>query len=366
MIVRLLRKVKKVLMVTTITMTLLFSANSGHAIFGVVTIDGILSVPWATALDTTTGSLPDISGSLGSAEGTAASTEGTLVEWEGKQTAYNTRQKVLKGIKWSMTGLVTIASSFYFGMLGEAIKQNVKGNTGHNMGQKFTQDQSSKSHKAVYGSTSTFANMMKAYKQPNKVCSGQGDNKQCYNATNAGTMSNHLKFKSEKHENAAKQYAQYASGGAIGTPEPSKKMNNNPNPSTIKYHAYYKNQAAMGSHATNQMAQAIGNRQVTKSGGKTHSKLSIYDKSRRQQPQKNNTPSSMPTIFSVLFGQLSNAMKIPQTAHSIVNGVEDASHGVSTVVSQASSMVHHAFGKQMWENAMNEVSGEVNKKLPWG
>lgn len=364
MVSRSLNRFKKQVMTLALSLTLILGANFSHA-FGPVDITLVTDPDWIAALDSTSSELPEIAGSMGSIEGTTSSTETTLGEWETKQVEYNTWKKSMKKYKWTLLGLTTIATGYFGALMYEIVKTVQQGNTGHNMGKHNTSKQSPKSHKGVYGSKSTFANMMEAYKQPNKVCSGQGDNKECYNATNAGTMSNHLKFKSDKHEKAAKQYANYAAGGAIGTPKPNKNWNKNPNPSTIRYHAYYKNQAAMGSHSTNQMAQAIGGRQVTNSEGKTVSKYSIYDKSRRQQPQTKNSPSSIPAIFQVLFGQLLNVMKIPQTAHSIVKGVEDASQGVSTVVSQISSMVHHAFGRQIWEDAMNEAADNTYKKIPW-
>lgn len=325
---------------------------------------GVLAPQLIAANTARIANYPLIDASSSSLATTEAATETTVDTWQGKQIANNRWHTVKQAAKWTAKGIQKLFASgtVVAGMMA-AGAWSQKEAVGHNMGGHNTTKQSPENHNNNFGSTSTFANMMKAYKQPNKVCSGKGDNKQCYNSTNAGTMNNHLKLKNKAHKKAAEQYGNYSTGGATGIAKPSKKWN--ANSSTIKYHSWYKTMAAIGSHSTYQKAEDYGQRLITKTEKDIkHSMLSIYDKSRRELTQAESKLTNF--IFGTYYSMQKALMKIPATMHTIDTKIsQDLSQGLSKTVSLFNIIKQKTVGNQRFEDAINEISGETNKKVPW-
>lgn len=288
-------------------------------------------------------------------------------------------KKERKKARWKKWAKILAWTSAVFAGTGDLIAQvifikqssnssssSAAQNTHHEHGADETKEQSPKSQNETYGNKSQFASMVDAYKQPNKVCTknGSGGNKTCYSTVNAGTMKNHNKFKNKAHKKAAKQYGQYATGGASGVPEPNEDWKNSP--SSVKYHAYYKNQTAMGSHSTNHMAENIGNRTTfTDKNGNKSSQMSQFEESQRKQP--NSAAAKMAQqvpVFSTLYSIHSNIQKIPSGLHSVNKKVQNVSSGMSSANSQMGMANQKAYGNQLHKDAKNQAQGEPHKVHP--
>lgn len=361
LITKYLTSFKKQLLKPFLILLLLLTATICRAQTEVV---GVTAPQLITANEIRTSNYPQISSDATSIESTEASTKTTVNEWKDKQMTNNKWAKAKKYAKWGFTGIKKLfsAGTVASGMMTAAAWNN-KEAVGHQMGKQNTSNQSPKNHKGTYGSKSTFANMMKAYKQPNKICTGQGDNKKCYNSTNAGSMNNHNKIKNKAHQKAVEQYSNYSTGGATGVPKPNKNWDTNS--SSIKYHSWYKTIAAIGSHSTYQKAEDYGQRLITKTEKDIkHSMLSIYDKSRRKLSQAEASVTSF--IYGTYYSMQKHLMKIPATMHTIDTKVSKGlSQGLSKTVSLFNIIHQKTVGNQRLEDAKNESSGEDNKKVPW-
>ena len=243
-------------------------------------------------------------------------------------------------------------------------KQTHKGKAMDAYKSKNTKKQSPKSLNNVYGSKSSFTNMVNAYKQGDKTChkDKSSGKKKCYSNLNSGTMHNHTKFQNKGHEKAAKNYSHNASGGAIGVAKPNNKWK--ATPSSVSYNAYYKTQSSVGSHTTNTMSQNIGARQTLNHKGKKKSQASHQKQSNQTSIQEHASAMSNAPVIGPIYSTATSTQKMNTQMHKHSKKMGNINTSLSGTNTHFSHANHRAFGKQMHRDAQNSTQGEPHKRHP--